>query len=245
MPDDRAYLDVAIARKISRRFGLRHFVPRFERPKQEDLDEWMFRIGYSTGEVRGWQASTMIKKTDLAYAHLTGHMAGVGRMPPLWKVVSEGSRITAERLLEYCLVPPSNLTLSPVQQWLETVPAADALQLLDLFLIEQRLGCWCGILPYAYSVDPGFTMYPMCHREAIERALTLPTAYRRLGALNRDIIAREWPELLEFPFSKPFGLLYFSLVVRRTRRRFGKALCNPSWAAEKIRKRLKSLTVSK
>jgi len=238
LPDDGAYLDTIIARKIAQRFGLRHFVPRFQRPKQEDLDEWMFRIGYSTGELRGWQASTTIKKTDRAHANLTGNMGEVGRAYYCRKDESETSIITAARLLEHCLVPYSTLTISPLQRWLETVPAADAIQLLDLFYIEQRMGCWAGIWPYAQSGNPGFMMFPMCHREIIERMLTLPISYRRSDVLLRDIIAREWPELLEWPFNKPFGLLHISLAVNRTRRFFGKALRDPRRAADKIRERL-------
>ena len=82
----------------------------------------------------------------------------------------------------------------------------------------------------------------MCHREIIERMLTLPISYRRSEFLFRDIIAREWPELLEFPFNKPFGLLHISLTAHRTQRRIGKALRDPIWAADKIRERLVRMT---
>ena len=96
----------------------------------------------------------------------------------------------------------------------------------------------------------------MCHREIIERMLTLPTPYRRSGALMRDVIFREWPELLEWPFNKPVGFLHVLLAARRARRglafqanrtrsglafqggRVGKALRNPGWAVDRIRNRL-------
>ena len=85
--------------------------------------------------------------------------------------------------------------------------------------MEQRLGCWGGIWPYAQSGDPGFIIFPMCHRDVIERMLTLPTQYRRSGALMQDVIKREWPELLDWPFSEPIGFMHLMLAARRTQRR--------------------------
>jgi hypothetical protein len=72
----------------------------------------------------------------------------------------------------------------------------------------------------------------------------------------KEIIEREWPELLGWPFNKPIGLMHMSLAVRRSRRklafqadrarhglvfqagRVGKALRNPGWAVERIWNRL-------
>jgi hypothetical protein len=252
--DDGGVIDTAIARKIAKRFRLRHFVLQLKKPKQEDLDEYMFRISYSVGEVRGWLATTTYKQIDPAYANLLGLVGEVGRTYWSREEDSETSRITPERLLEHCQAPRSDLTLSPLQRWLEAVPAADALQILDLFYIEQRLGCWGGIFPYAHVGNPGFIVFPMCHREIIERMLTLPTPYRRSGALMKDVISREWSELLEWPFNKPVGFLHVLLAARRARRslafqvdrsgltfqagRVGKALRNPGWAVERIWNRL-------
>ena len=145
--DDGGIIDTATARKIAKRFRLRHFVLQPQKPKQEDLDEYMFRISYSVGEVRGWLATTTYKQIDPAYANLLGNVGEVARTYWSRKDDSETSRVTPERLLEYCQAPRSDLTLSPLQRWLEAVPAADALQIMDLFYIEQRLGCWGGGFP--------------------------------------------------------------------------------------------------
>jgi len=133
-------------------------------------------------------------------------------------------------LLEHCNAPRSEVTLEPLQRWLEQVPAIDSLQLLDLFYLEQRLGCWAGVLPYAEGGDPGFVIFPMCHREIITRMLTLPTPYRVSGfhaceithsggpPFMKAIIEREWPELLAWPFNEPTGVMHLTLAVRRARR---------------------------
>ncbi|NJD62437.1 MAG: hypothetical protein FIA93_06920 [Deltaproteobacteria bacterium] len=216
MPDDGAFVDVDTAERIAQRFCLRHFVPQMAPPKQEDLDAWMFRIGYSTGELRGWQAATMFRQANPAYAQLDG---GIGGLERIGDVLRPGetmhTEITPERLLERCLAPRTAQTLSVFRRWLSTAPADNAVQILDLFEIEQRLGCWGGVWPYAETPDAGFLLFPMCHREIIERMITLPLDYRLACALMRDVIEREWPELLEWPFNKPVGATHASLLARR------------------------------
>jgi len=233
IPDDGGYIDVAIARKIAKRFRLPHFVPKYQRSKPEDLERFMYRIGYSTGELRGWQSTTMFQEADPGYAQLDGAIGALER--GIWYRIgeTESTRITPERLLECCWgVPQSELTLAPMRQWLETIPATDALQVLDLFYLEQRLGCWAGVLPYAEGCDPGFVIYPMCHREIITRMLSLPTQYRLLGfheyevhhsrgtpPFMKAIVEREWPELLAWPFNEPVGFMRLPLAARHARRR--------------------------
>jgi hypothetical protein len=243
-PDDRGFIDVSIARKITQQLHLCHFVPHWRQPKQEDLDEWMFRVDYNIGETRGLQAATTLKQVNPVHAHLYGEAGEVGRAYLARRLsVNEESKITPERL-HSCWralstrVPSTALVLTRLQHWLETVPAADAIQLLDLFLIEQRLGCWGGIWPYAESGNPGFVTFPFCHREIIERMLTLPTQYRRSDVLARDVINHEWPELLAWPFNEPIGSMHVSLAAFRTRTLVGKAVRNPCWAMKRIWERL-------
>jgi len=268
IPGDDAFIDVGIARKIARRFRLRHFVPRFQEPKQEDLDEYMFRIGFGTGEVRGWMAATMFKQANPAYAQLDGGICGLERGKYYDISDTESTKVTPERLLKCCNAPSSELTLSPLKRWLDTVPSTDPFHILDLFCLEQRIGGWQGMLPYAEARDPGFQLLPVCHREIITRMLTLPTEYRRLGFLTcrvahvgpaplmKEIIEREWPELLEWPFNKPTRWMHVSLAVRRSRRKLAfqadrvrrglgihagrveKALRNPGWAVKRAWERL-------
>jgi hypothetical protein len=242
IPDDSAAIDVDIARKIARRFRLRHFVPEFQEPKPEDLSEFMARIAYCTGELRGWRASTMFKQANPAYAQLDG---GVGDLVRISEELRPGetisSKITAERLLSSCLAPCSGLTRSVYNRWLETIPAVNAFQVLDLYYIEQRVGCWGGNLHYAESPDPGFVIYPMCHRKIIEKMATLPVEYRLSGALMRDVINREWPDLLAWPFNRPDGWKKVVLAASRTRNslefqssRVGRALQNPGRAFTRV-----------
>lgn len=232
IPDDGGNLDVAVARMIADRIGLRHFVPEFQESSDADLDDYMTRIGYSTGEVRGWQSTSMFRRANCAYAQLDGAIGSLDRGAFYKSGDTSTTRITPERLMRECLGPCSERTIPPLRRWLETAPDMDTFQLLDLFFVEQQLGCWAGVLPYAEGGDPGAILFPMCHREVITRMMTLPTEYRIYGFYScengrsgsppfmKAIIEREWPELLEWPINDPFG--------------YAKIVFDARWALKKI-----------
>lgn len=193
-------VDCKTSRRIAERFGLKHRVLPMERATEADLQEWMFRIGYSTGEVTGWQCATTWKRLPGGRAMLGGNVGELARGYYWREDDTETTVIMPERLLDICRCPPHDVALARVRAWLETVPATDALQLLDMQYLEQRIGCWAGVWPYA-ACDYAFEIFPVCHRRVIELMLTLPASYRRSGQLPWDIIAREWPDLLKWPFN--------------------------------------------
>lgn len=231
LPDDGAYLDVAVARRIAERFDIPHLVPKVEKSSPKDLDDFMERIGYGTGELRGWQAVTMFRKANPAYAQLDGAVGALDRGGFYRDKDTRDSGLTPERLMTHCQGPATERTLPPLRRWLETAPELDTFQLLDLFFVEQLLGCWSGVLPYAEGGDPGFILYPMCHREVVTSMMTLPTEYRLHGyrvcekhhsgspPFMEEIIRREWPELLEWPFNTRFGTTKLVLDVKEILRK--------------------------
>ena len=99
--------------------------------------------------------------------------------------------------------------------WLDQLPTSDLLEKLDLFYIEQRLGCWAGPARYGPLYDR-FLMYPFNSRRPYELMLSLPQDYRREERMPVDLIKLRWPELLEFPFNEPFGWLKFEAQTRRS-----------------------------
>jgi hypothetical protein len=88
------------------------------------------------------------------------------------------------------------------------------------------MGGWAGVLPYA-ECDPGFPIFPLCHRRVVELMLTLPAPYRRSGRLARDIILREWPELLEWPVNEPIGTTRLVLAAKKALHQGKRALRRP------------------
>jgi hypothetical protein len=218
IPDGSAQVDCAVASSIAKKYGLNHRILASEDATQEDLDEWMFRIGSSTGEVRGWKCATMYKRLPGGHAMLRGNVGELAR-GFWWRADDvETTVISPQRLLAACRCPPHDEPLARADAWLRMAPVANALELLDLFYLEQRLGCWAGVWPYA-ECDPGFVVFPMCHRVIVERMRRLPAPFRRSGALMETIIAREWPELLDWPFNKLVGLQRVGAELGKIRRR--------------------------
>jgi hypothetical protein len=66
--------------------------------------------------------------------------------------------------------------------------------------------------------------------------LTLPAQYRRSGRLGRDVIAREWPELLDWPINEPIGVARLLLAAKRAIHRGKVALRDPQAALARLRR---------
>jgi len=231
-------LDADVARRINRLVRRPHLVATRTPATQADLDEYRFRIADGTGEPRGWQSCTMFKQARPTHAQLDGSVGGLER--PRFFLASE--RADPERLLELCQAPLVEETLDAARRWLAGLPTRDPFQILDLFKLEQRSGGWAALLPYAEARDPGFVLYPMCHRRVIERMLTIPRRARLEGSaertLMRAIVAREWPELLAWPFNEPVGWLRVPHYLRQTRLRIQRAWRDPRGAARRLGRRL-------
>lgn len=220
--DEGAAIDCDAAARIARRFGLQHRILERADARGEDLEEWMFRISYSTGAFRGWQSVAMLKQLPAGRAVLEGNIGEVGRTYRWWVPAKDSSILTPERLLELCQCPLDEEPLARARAWFQSVPSSDPLQIQDLSYIEQRLGCWAGVFAYA-ECEPGFVVFPMCHRDIIEQMLRLPVDYRRAGQLPRDIIAREWPALLEWPINQAIGGTRLFFRLKKAMRKFGLA----------------------
>ena len=224
--DRGAAIDCDTAQRIARRFGLQHRVVPLEQATEADLEEYMSRISYASGEMRGWQTATMLKRLDEGHAILEGHLGELARGYWWHGDDSESPDISPERLIQSCLCPEDEITLERARRWLQGLAGTKAIRVLDLFYIEQDMGCWAGLLPYA-ECHAGFHVFPLNHRRIIELMLTLPTTYRRSGLLQRDIIAREWPALLDWPFNQFVGASHLRFQGKTAIKKVASAVRDP------------------
>ena len=214
-PDETAWLDCSTARMIARDLQLRYLTVPFRRPLPADLEEWVYRTGASVGERRGWRACSTYKQLPVGHADL------VTPISPLMKGIywraddNERSTIEPGRLLERCGTGNHPLGHRAVTAWLESLPTRNPFLTLNLFYIEQRMGCWAGVIPYAYNDSGRFQVFPFCHREIITAMMSLPIERRREGSLDKELIERRWPELLAYPVGKARGLQRVRLAVYR------------------------------
>ena len=104
-------------------------------------------------------------------------------------------------------IPDYGKILTKTEQWLREISHFNIFLKLDLWYIEQRLGCWCG--PQAYGGDNFSVCHiiPFSHHRIFESMLSLPFEYRRKQQLTLDICKRTWPELLSLPFNEFAGAI--------------------------------------
>jgi hypothetical protein len=85
--------------------------------------------------------------------------------------------------------------------WLRALPTRNMITVMDLVYAEQSGGCWAGVIEYAEDGYSLLRLAPMCHTEIIRTLMSLPEAYRRADGFEHDLLAAQWPELLEFPIN--------------------------------------------
>ena len=196
------YRDVSVAKIIARKIGVKHSVLQHRRATTADLREWVARTGGEAGEVRGWRAVKTFQQVDPDRLILNGWGGDVGR-PLYWEYVRAGDTISAENVLTLCHVPKRKEFVERAERWLASLPTSNPITTMDLLVVmEQRGGCWAGVIEYGLDGHARGNVAPLCNQEVVRLLIALPEAYRRSCNFERDVIAREWPELAEIPFNE-------------------------------------------
>jgi hypothetical protein len=213
LPDIGAHMDCAYGRRIAKRFGLDYSVMPWREATSEEIETWLYCTGNCVvGRITRGVGSD--EQLDPARFTLLGLGGELGR-GYYWLPGDFPARpLSCDELLRRFHLPPLDLIFQEASNWLDQLPTTDLLERLDLYGIEQRLGCWAGPSMYG-SRKARFVAYPLNSRRVYGKMLSLPQDYRRAKRLPRDLIQLKWPELLEFPFNEPFGLLKLEYQARR------------------------------
>lgn len=236
--DASADLDCRVARALTRKVGLELNILKYLETDENELAKWLYRSGCCIGELRGWKALRTYRQLDPRRAELPGDGGETGGVTFWRRRHTETSPVDNEELVERFRVPATPEILRRAREWRDGLPFTNTLRVIDLMYIEARLGGWAGLLPYADPVSTAFRVYPVCHREILERMLRLPTPYRRSRALPSDILQREWPELLGIPYNENIGWRRQVELAAINLKRLKKAVVSPGWALRKTRERL-------
>jgi len=199
--DSLSLIDLSTAPKLAARAGVRHRVMNWREPEERDLALWLYRTGFCVGEPRGWQVTTTMRDVDPGRSLVFAPISEMMKAKILRFRDTKDSTIDPERLLRYGRCASTPETLARIEAWLDGIPIADARHKLLMFWLEQTMGCWTGIWAYAaYCDGPSF---PLSHRRVIQLIAGLPVRKLRKKDFAFDIIQKEWPELLAFPFNQP------------------------------------------
>ena len=223
--------DCHVAAQIASRLGLSHRHVPLRPASDEDLELWMYRVSCSVGELRGWQATTSYRALDPNRVRLLGNIGDISRRAYWTPEDTADGEITLDRLvahaLAHCARPSpaqvaaagSPVVREHVERWVAHAGTTDALRLLDMLFVENRLGAWAGIFPYAEYYGPGFTIFPMSHRDVVTAMMQVSDQVRLDETLLDEVTEELWPELSAWPYNTPTRQLRIRQFPRRVERR--------------------------
>ena len=203
LPDANAARDVQIAHQLARDLGLNHRVIPFTAASAHEQALWQHRCGLAVGELRGMSlASTVAAMGDSCY-YLSAVGLELGRLFPTpcrWREVGNATTaLSAAELLRRMKLPQEASLLAAARRWRRQLEPVDSLQVLDLWYLEQRLGCWAGVTAYGDATGP-IRLHPFNGR-IVELLMGLPAVMRMEDRVPKALIHRWWPELFAYPFN--------------------------------------------
>jgi hypothetical protein len=214
LPNINARIDCAYGRRIADRFGLDYSVLTWKEASQAEIETWLYRTGACVVDTIT-SCTRTDDQLDPARVTLLGIGGEVGQ-GYYWRPGDlPANPISSEELIRRRRFPALDVILQAASDWLNHLPATDLLEKLDLFFLEQRLGCWAGPAMYG-TTQARFVAYPHNSRRIYEKMLSMPQDYRREARMPMDLMRLKWPELLEIPFNEPFGFLKLEYKTRQT-----------------------------
>lgn len=208
LPGTASVTDMRMAKRITRKMGLNHDVRSIAISSPREQALWLFRSGGAVGNYGSFLSMPRTRETDKHRAYLPGYMFVTARnyyvphlnkRDPAWRDQGLDARV----LLSLIYAPIRQETVQVMETWLENQPFSDLRQAVALFYVEERLGAWQAVCSLPHADKTALELWPVSSRPMVEIMLTLPEAYCAAYQLHDDIIAREWPELLQFRFNQP------------------------------------------
>lgn len=195
-----ATVDLGTARRLSKKFGLRHVVAKVRAKTEDEICDWRFRTGHCVGGAVG---QNKLDRTNLGHApvEFSGAAGEVGR-GFLWASGDTvTSRLSASVLLARLKLPALERFEQAVSQWLTAVEQFDAFTVMDLAYIELKMACWAG--PQAPGSETSTVqIWPLSCRRSFTAMMSVPVQIRREQSLFVRIVERQWPELLLTPINR-------------------------------------------
>ena len=215
--DVKKNVDEYVARNLDNAHKLRikYFPVAIGTP--EEQEQWLYDVGHCIGG-RIKQIHRTMAALDRSRVIIPGAGGAVGK-PHYWKRGDAGdTEISANELLHRMGLPLHPLLRGAINTWLKGIShVLNTFQLLDVAHIENREGAWGGPQTYGQVrfVDH---IYPIYHRVIFENMIALPRDYKFENRLHSDVIKREWPELLDFPFNSYGGIRNWLEKAKRLRK---------------------------
>jgi hypothetical protein len=242
--DEASSRDITVARSIAERCATPHRLLSWRRPRRRELRQWVVRTGGEAGELRGMAGCRTLAGQLEGRASITGAVANLSKTSG-WRQRYLTKEFTPANLLGLCGVIPHPDFVRRAEDWFSSLPRLDSLALADIAHIEQRNGCWAGVIEYGELGQSSARLCPASSRAINDASVRLPIDFRMESGLHRGVIAAAWNELLEFPFNEGAVIPSFQHRILGLQRRLGrplaplsralrKARASPEWLREKL-----------
>lgn len=192
-----AALDVAGARALANRVGLRHQVLPYRRASRAEAEAWQIRAGHC---ITGSNMFLHPSVTPLAGHYFLGGVSGEVGRGFLWLTATPDTPIDARGIVDRLKLPREPELIEAVAAWLAPIAHYDTLLKLDLAYLELRMCSWGFVDAYANPVRG--ELQPIISRANFDAMLSAPWQMRRDSKVFRDAIRRAWPELMDVPINR-------------------------------------------
>jgi len=190
-------IDEILSARIARDFQLHHHLLSADVSTEQERNDWMLRIGHSSGGSHMRYHKTMTQ-LDLSNAMITGFGGELNRGRYWSSSDTPDGEITPQQLLGRLDLAQHPRFLAAAESWLQGMARYDKLTILDVAFIDipmpGRVSAQLYGPPFVYQ-----DFHPLTQSRIFDRILTLPIDYRRANQLYKDIIERTWPEMNNYP----------------------------------------------
>lgn len=215
-------VDVAVARKLARLFGLRHEVLPYREATPKQIELWRLRAGHCVG---GNNVKLHPSVVPLEGRYFVGGLGGEIGRGFLWLSADQKTPLDARDLVARMKLPQHPEVIREVEVWLEPLAQYDTLYKLDLAYMELRMSAW-GFCD-SYVKPRQNEIHPMVSRANYVDMLSISPDSRRKGRIFTEAIATLWPDILSQPINR-FGDWRDNIVFAK------KILRNPRRAKNKV-----------
>jgi len=216
MIDDAARWDARVAHKIADTYSLNHANLEYDPPNEQERSLWLASTGYCVGGRASYNFKTIAVATK-GKAVLMGLSGEAGRAY-YGAGVQHDTKIDGNFLLKKLGFQQHKFLLPSAVKWLEGLSGLNAQQIMDLFYIEIRLGCWAG--PQMVAMGPALTrVLPYNHRAIFKEVQKIPYQKRKQEWIPDSIVRLKAPELCRIAYKKPDPAMKLKKFVKRLLKR--------------------------
>lgn len=197
-----AEMDMAISQDIAQRFGLAHEILPLKRATDAQMAMWDRMAGDCMIEAPRLTHPTLRDLTD-RNALLTGLFGEIGRCRYYRQDLMQinESVIDARFVIDRLTVPAHPALLQNIDEWLAGLAGQPNSVILDLSLLELKLGCW-AMPQRSMTNSVKWAFMPFTQRVVFDGFIGVAPAEKGTKALFWAIIKNLWPELAAIPINK-------------------------------------------